>query len=216
MKKIARLFALILVFSFLLMPVQATDYSPYWREDPPQLEEYAFTFAFVGDTQIVTYQNSTLLHILYDWLVENKDAQKLQFVAGLGDITDASTAGEWQVAVDAIRRLDGVVPYSLVRGNHDDTDDYLNYISYDSYMQSLSGSFDGTALNTYHTLTVGTIQYLFLNLDYGAADEVLAWARSVVERHPEHNVIITTHSYIHGDGNLITEANCSIAPSITG
>ena len=45
MKKIARLFALILVFSFLLMPVQATDYSPYWREDPPQLEEYAFTFA---------------------------------------------------------------------------------------------------------------------------------------------------------------------------
>lgn len=218
MKKIARLFALILIFSFLLIPVRAETSadSLLWKKEAPELEDYAFTFAFVGDTQIVTYQNSTLLHILYDYLADNKDAMNLRFVAGLGDITDASTMGEWTTAVKAIQRLDGVVPYSLVRGNHDLTDDYLKYITYDSYMQSLAGSFDGTPLNTYHTITVGTIPYLFLNLDFGAGDEVLAWARDVVESHPEHNVIITTHSYIHGDGALITETNCGVAPSLIG
>ena len=45
---------------------------------------------------------------------------------------------------------------------------------------------------------------------------MLSWANDVVKSHPEHNVIITTHSYIHGDGALITESNCGVAPSLIG
>ena len=33
---------------------------------------------------------------------------------------DPPITGEWEVVKAAISQLDGVVPYSLVRGNHDD------------------------------------------------------------------------------------------------
>jgi hypothetical protein len=63
---------------------------------------------------------------------------------------------------------------------------------------------------------VGTIQYLFLNLDYGPSDEVLEWACKVVEDHPQHNVIITTHAYILGSGKFISAQNHTVAPTLTG
>ena len=41
------------------------------------------------------------------------------FAAGLGDITDDDANWEWKGAVKFIKKLDGKVPYSLIRGNHD-------------------------------------------------------------------------------------------------
>ena len=49
-------------------------------------------------------------------------------------------------------------------------------------------------------LIVGQTKYLILSLDFGAPDEILAWASGVIEAHPEHRVIVTTHAYLDTDG----------------
>ena len=188
---------------------------PY-EEEYVQIVDSAFTFAFVGDTQIVTRLTPEKLDTIYQWIVDNKEAKNIQFVAGLGDITDKNADFEWESAIAAIQKLDGVVPYSLIRGNHDDPYLYTTQVGYDSYIAQLDGMYNGVVLNTYKAVTVGSLKYLFLNLDHGPADDVLAWACQVVEDHPDHNVIITTHGYIDEQGLLLhAGSEPTLAPSVT-
>ena len=188
---------------------------PY-EEAYVQLVDSAFTFAFIGDTQIVTRLNPEKLDTIYQWIVDNKEAKNIQFVAGLGDITDKNADFEWESAIRAIQKMDGVVPYSLIRGNHDDPYLYTTQVGYDGYIAQLDGMYNDVVLNTYSTITVGHLKYLFLNLDHGPADDVLAWACQVVEAHPDHNVIITTHGYINEQGLLLhAGSEPTLAPSVT-
>ena len=103
-----------------------------WKENGLGLvkgEDYAYSFAVVGDTQNLNYydvnNNTTHMNTLYQWLVDNKDAKNIQYVMGVGDITQSWHTGyaqitpEWKHAAGAVAILDGVIPYSLVRGNHD-------------------------------------------------------------------------------------------------
>ena len=216
---------LIYLLAFLVMlscigGVSADEIRPElgepFEEEYVQTVDSAFTFAFVGDTQIVTRLNPEKLDTIYQWIVDNKEAKNIQFVAGLGDITDKNADFEWESAIAAIQIMDGVVPYSLIRGNHDDPYLYTTQVGYDSYIAQLDGMYNGVVLNTYSTVTVGNLKYLFLNLDHGPADDVLAWACQVVEDHPDHNVIITTHGYINEEGLLLhIGSEPSLAPSVT-
>jgi len=188
-----------------------TAYSPFIY-DYRGCEDYAYSFAVLGDTQILTLKYPDKLSAMYDWLVENAEEKKIKFVFGLGDITDKCTDTEWQAAKREINKLNGVIPYSLVRGNHDRYYDSFNgYFPYSEYGKNVSGSYDGSMLNTYQLLTVGKIKYLIVNLDFGPTDEVLEWANGVVSQHPDHNVIVTTHIYLHADGTTIDEGEGSNA-----
>ena len=213
------LLALLLTMS-CYSSIQAEEFNeelglPY-EEEYVQIVESAYTFAFVGDTQIVTRLTPEKLDILYQWIVDNKESKNIQFVAGLGDITDKNADFEWESAIAAIQKLDGVVPYSMIRGNHDDPYLYTTQVGYDSYIAQLDGMYSDVVLNTYKTITVGNLKYLFLNLDHGPADDVLAWACQVVEAHPDHNVIITTHGYINEQGLLLhIGSEPTLAPSVT-
>lgn len=191
------------------------DYHAPYSEEYTQKIDSAFTFAFVGDTQIVTYKAPEKLDTIYQWILDNKEQKNIRFVAGLGDITDKSEPFEWDAAIQAIRKMDGILPYSLIRGNHDTSVSFLQYVNYESYTAQAEGMFDGV-LNTYQTLSVGTLKYLFLNLDHGPSDDVLDWACGVVEAHPKHNVIITTHGYINNKGELLSPyVSVESAPSKT-
>ena len=92
--------------------------------------DYAYSFALVGDTQIVNLQdckNGTKdLENLYTWIKNNQEAKNIKYVLGLGDITDTFKSSgthysaEWENAKSALSILDEAgIPYSLVRGNHD-------------------------------------------------------------------------------------------------
>ena len=188
----------------------------FWLTEKEPDSGYDYTFAVVGDTQIVARQdkqNGTQnLNRVYDWILSQKEAQNIQYVMGLGDITDGNTDEEWAIAKNAIHRLNGKIPYSLVRGNHDGSDKInatFNDPATSPYSNSYEGSFDGKLNNTWRTLTVGTnqIPYLIMTLDYGPTDEILAWADKVVEDHPDHNVIITTHAYLFRDGTTLDKGD---------
>ena len=74
---------------------------------------------------------------------------------------------------------------------------------------------EGSALNVYKYLTVGKTDYLIFGLDYGFSDEVIAWASEVIEAHPNHNVIITTHAYLYRDGTTLDQGDVC-PPATTG
>ena len=187
-----------------------------WVENAAPITDYAFTVAFVGDTQKITEKNPEYLPMLYDWIVEIAEEKNLQFVAGLGDITDNSSLEEWAVAVDSIAKLNGVVPYTMARGNHDYNNIFTLYMDTEEYTGQLSGMYNDSVLNVYNTFQVGTLKYLVFVLDHGAGDGALNWASEIIAAHPDHNVIITTHGYMLGDGQLITRENSDVPPSRQG
>ena len=188
---------------------------PRFFTDKEPVGEYAYSFAFVGDTQIVTERHPDELSKIYDWLVANKDEKKIQYVFGLGDITNSDTDKEWEVALAQISKMDGVIPYSLVRGNHDSVAQFTKNFSTDVYRNQFEGFYEDSILNSWRTFKAGNVDYLTVTLDYGADDDMLNWASEVIAAHPDHRVIVTTHAYFFRDGSTLG-ANDVCPPSTSG
>lgn len=177
-----------------------------WFTDKEPVTDYAYAFCVVGDTQKIAINEPEKFHYIYDWILANKDEKKIAYVFGLGDITDKDTDAEWSLAADEIGKLYGAVPFSLVRGNHDSSAKFNATFGTDAYRAMFSGFYNKTKLETsYTTFTVGEVDYLHITLDYGPTDAELAWARGIVEAHPDHRVIITTHAYLFRDGTTLDE-----------
>ncbi len=176
-------------------------YTALWVEEAP-VTDYAYSFAIVGDTQYQALTYHDTLTGVYDWLVDNAKSQKMAFVFGMGDMTDTSTDPEWARVKKEVHRLDKVVPYSFVHGNHDTVESFVKAFPLSDYKGKVDGTYDGTMVNTYQTFTVSGQKYLVVNLgyQYTPVDKVATWANEVIAQHPDHQVIITTHSYLSGEG----------------
>ncbi len=188
---------------------------PRFFEEKDPVGEYAYSFAFIGDTQIIAEKYPDDFAKIYDWLVANKDEKKIQYVFGLGDITNSDTDKEWKTALDGISKLDGVIPYSLVRGNHDSVAQFTKTFGTDVYKNQFEGFYNDELANSWRTFKAGSVDYLLITLDYGANDDVLNWASEVITSHPDHKVIITTHCYLFRDGTTLDEGDVC-PPSTSG
>ena len=109
------------------------------KEDVEPAGEFEYSFAVIGDTQTMCENDPDAMASIYDWLLENKESQKIEYVIGLGDITDDSTDGEWEAAMSSITKLDGKIPYTLTRGNHDDWDDFNRHLHNGIYDKTING-----------------------------------------------------------------------------
>ena len=187
-----------------------------WVENKAPATDYAYSFAVIGDTQKLVYMTPDKVPVLYDWILNNVESKKIEYVIGLGDITDKDQTNEWNKIMNSIKKLDGVVPYSLIRGNHDTVNSFNRFVSYSKYKSTISGSFEESMLNTYHKFTVGNVKYLLLNLDMGPSDAVLNWANKVVSENPDHNVIIATHVYLCHDGTTLSASDNAPATKCGG
>jgi len=189
-------------------------YDAVWLDDEEIETDYAYSFAVVGDTQCLNDFYPEHFQTLYDWIIDNKESKNIQYVFGLGDITNNSLVREWDEAVTAFDKLsDAGIPYSVVRGNHDkqsvtvDTKMTFNDALADSKYSleiPVAQRFKAEELeNTYRVFTVGEEKFVSITLDYGPTDEELAWASDVCEAYPDHKVIMTTHAYMFRDGTTL-------------
>ena len=184
-----------------------TLYSEFYDEPKIPVDDYAYSFAIVGDIQVVNIKYPENLHKIYDWIVDNADDKKIAFTFNLGDITDKNTIPEWERAYENIHKMDGIVPYSIVRGNHDRDNTmpryeqyYDQYFKYEDYVDMVDGAYKDNMQNTYQTFEVAGNKYLVLNLDFKLDHYILAWANEVLNKHHDYNVIVTTHIYLDSDG----------------
>ena len=147
-----------------------------------------------------------------NWVASN--ASHISFVLQQGDLTQNNNEKEWKIVKSAFSRLDHKVPYVLAVGNHDmgSADgkfaDVRNSQQYNSFfpiteMNKLPG-FGGTAEegkmdNAYYIFKTGKINWLVITLEFGPRNSILNWANDIVEKYPDHSVIINTHSYMYSD-----------------
>jgi hypothetical protein len=176
--------------------------------DKEPAKDYAYSFAVVGDTQSLCELHTKHMDTLYDWIIKNKDDKKIKYVIGLGDITEGDHDWEWVVAKNTISKLDGVIPYSLIRGNHDTSPQFNKTFANDTYMNQFSGFYkEGDVNASYRLLKIGSTNYLFLTLNYGAFDDELNWACNIIEKYPNHKVVISTHAYLYSTGERLNSTN---------
>lgn len=168
-----------------------------------------------------------------DWIVANREKLNIFFVSQLGDIVNdgGKVAAEWQVASSCLARLNGKVPYGIIPGNHDaeiaNSPD-SGYKTYNTVFSSENfkkyswyrGNYKGNQ-NNYEIIEKNNQTFLFLNLEFYPADDVIAWAQSVVKQHPKIFTILTTHDYLPDDAKVrdasgerlwqnLVNKNCSI------
>ncbi|MBN2025074.1 MAG: metallophosphoesterase [Pirellulales bacterium] len=148
-----------------------------------------------------------------EWIKREAQAQNIKFVIHLGDVVQhVSAKKEWRVADRAHRALDGVVPYSMLPGNHDmrpddtspklrDTTMYNTFFppkrfeNFDYY----GGNEDGTNDNNYCLFSAAGMKFLVLSLEFNPNDATLDWAGKIVDANPDCRVILATHCYLGRD-----------------
>jgi hypothetical protein len=183
--------------------------------------KYEYAIAVIGDPQYANHSYPEAVRAAYTWLAENKDEKNIQYVIGLGDLTDQCQAREWIEAISALEILeDAGLYYSVVRGNHDTALSGIEASSaatakpelfdklfaaedtfyYDQFLTNGGLYEEGSVKNTYRLLDCEGDPWLILNLDWRIDDEIFAWAKGVIESHPEHRVIIVTHDYLTASG----------------
>lgn len=176
--------------------------------------EYSYVLAFLPDIQYMTQKYPSTLRPMFDYLVNNGKAKNIQYVIGLGDITNENGYKEWSTIISQTNRLNGYIPYSLVPGNHDVllnnrlelfNQNYGKKTGYYYQHVKENGGFfnEDSVRNTYLTFSVGEIDYLIINLDFGATDDILAWAGTVLEQYPDRRAILVTHGYLNADGSTL-------------
>lgn len=187
--------------------------------------DFDYSFAIIGDQQCMVQYARELnsdknFKLIYDYIINNANSKNIAHVFNLGDIvqttyeyeptssaTDkAKMDKEAEFAYKQIARLDGVVDYSLIRGNHDGPIFYEEYFGVNSTYTGYSSHIEDyyiNSTNSVHFFSAGNLDYMVVTLDFGAGDSVVAWANEVIAAHPNHNVIIVTHAYLHRDGNLL-------------
>lgn len=233
------------------------------KEDVQVRDDYDYSMAIIGDPQVVTHYSAQAdlyptgshkdkagaIDSLFAWIKENAESKNIKFAFNLGDTVNTSTnattsATQWKLGSEALESLTGTVPWSVVRGNHDSIEGFIEHFSYEEHKNRISGSYDENMLNTYQKFQVGDIKYLVLNLDFGVGasygteyegdtvdvdstnerrmtdgsgnpDMVLAWANEVVKANPEYNVILTTHGYTEIDGTRLKNEHTSATSSPT-
>ena len=188
-----------------------------WFTDKEEVTDYLYSFAIVGDTQIIARKYASEFSKIYDWILDNRVSKKIGYVFGLGDITDGNSSNEWKLAKENIlEKLTGVIPYSVVRGNHDGVNNINAVFANEAYMSQFDGFYeDGNIVNSYRYFDIQSTKYLLITLDYGASDAVLEWAGDIIANNPDRKVIITTHAYLYRDGTTLDQGDVC-PPATTG
>lgn len=152
---------------------------------------------------------NTNLDAQVQWILAHRDAQKIVFVTHVGDIVEYNRAEEWAVAKQHLDRLRGVLPFGLTVGNHDMTskgdarlfqqtfpaESFAGYPWYaGAYRHGREDQHvSANNANSAQLFSAGGIDFLHLNLECNAPDDVLAWADATLRKYPARRAIITTH-----------------------
>jgi hypothetical protein len=172
-----------------------------------------FAVAVMPDTQYLFDEDRSdpePVAATFRYLAEQRGLVNVAFMAHLGDITEHGTADEIERAGETFTALDGVLPFSVLAGNHDvpsSTDDQRGDTAYLQAFgpQRFSGgeTFGGASpdgYNSFHIIRAAGRSWLMLALDWRISDGGLAWAQGVIDEHAELPALLTTHDLAYADG----------------
>ncbi len=173
-----------------------------------------FTIAAIPDTQVYTEETDPAVRDGFkkqvDWILANAASSNISFVAHLGDVVDNGTdTAQWTNAMTALDPLlaQSALPFSIVRGNHDDPTFFLNNITpavtqgKPWFIEAAPGN-----LSQAQVFRVEGACILHIGFQKDPTTEELAWANALLAK-PELQglpVVVSTHDYIDGSGQSWT------------
>lgn len=187
--------------------------------------EDSFTIAVAPDLQQeVLDGNDTRLANRFRWLVDNRQELNLKCMLQVGDFMNWDTPDhiQYERASAAVKILDEAgLPFVFAIGNHDtqatggtpekpggsarpgnthdnqrDTAIYNRYFPLARFTM-LGGVYEpGKIDNAWHTFQAGGLDWLVINLELWPRRGAVEWAKTIVEQHPSHNVVLLTHSFL--------------------
>jgi len=194
-----------------------------------------FTIVVLPDTQKYAESYPDIFTSQTQWIVDNKEALNIVFVTHEGDIVNNwNSITEWDRANTSMSLLDGIVPYSVVPGDHDhygedppgSTEYYEQYFpasrfagySYwgGSYAGSYGGSYDETYPHTnnnnYQLLTIGGDDYIFVSLDFCPSQDEIDWANGILTTYSDRKAMLTTHGLLDTNANYFGSGDFWLYP----
>ena len=188
----------------------------------PELEDFSYSMALIGDTQIVSAYYPEEFHHIIDWLIANKESHKIEHVLNMGDMTNFNLDSEWDLVRDQYFRLNGEIDYTLVRGDHDVLDDeiadngddtakYDRWFNVPAYTDRFTNSSDadyykgenGSITNSYRAIDIKGNKYLIVTMDKYPSEDVLTWLDEAIKKYPDRRVIMTMHCFINDKGEYL-------------
>jgi len=178
-----------------------------------------FSIVLLPDTQIYSQDFPKTYLAQTEWIKSQAAKDNIRFVIHLGDIVNRyAEEKQWQNADAAHRVLDGVVPYSVVPGNHDldhdgrkltrDTTRYDKVFPPSRFKKRrwYGGHMGDTNANNFCFFEGGGMKFMVVSLGYCPSDAAIDWASGVIRAHKNRRVIIATHNYLNKAGRNIQKS----------
>lgn len=176
--------------------------------------EEEFTIIALPDTQHYSEQFPAIFTSQTQWIKDNKAARNIVFVTHEGDIVqNVSSTTEWTRANESLSILDGVVPYGMAPGNHDEPSTLYNqffpYTRYQGVYPWYGGHYQNLNDNNYQLFSAGGMDFVAVHLDFCPTADVVAWGSSILNSFPDRIGMVTTHAYL----GLSAERNTHVCGS---
>ena len=177
-----------------------------------------FTVVALPDTQKYSASYPQIFNAQTQWIKDHLASDNIQLVIGLGDIVNGGgDLTQWQNADNAIKIIDGYVPFVLAAGNHDyDKGDlaplrrfagnfnkYFGPARY-SGKSYYAGNFRGSNENFYAVVNLGGKDTLILVLEFMPRDAALNWAKKILQANLDKEAWIVTHAFGYRNDQIST------------
>ena len=162
--------------------------------------EPEFTIVALPDTQHYSEAFPAIFTSQTQWIKDNKAARNIVFVTHEGDIVqNASVNAEWVAANTSMSIMDGVVPYGMAPGNHDEPSSLYNvFFPYTRYegLPWYGGHYQSLNDDNYQLFSAGGMDFVWVHLDFCPTAAVVAWGSSILNSFPDRIGMMTTHAYL--------------------
>ena len=196
----------------------------------PDIQNYTRKKSQKDKNKKCSMNNYTLLYDQVDYVAKNTIAQggPIVFAVFLGDMVQClgRTTCEWVYANNAVKKLDSLIPYSVIIGNHDydkkveDKEQNKDFLvgtkKFEKYFGPKSKHFAGKEWYKGHSpdnlascivFNAGEKQILYIGLSFEPSDEELKWGQEQINKYHDIPVIVATHGYLDSRGNFIGLVN---------
>jgi hypothetical protein len=169
-----------------------------------------FTIVVLPDTQNYSQYYPSIFTAQTQWIVDNKSALDITFVAHVGDVVNTCTSStQYNNADTAMDILDGgKVPYGLSPGNHDQADSgtcgssslFPSYFGASRYPGKPYYGGSSGDYNHYFLFSAGGMDFIIIILQYSPTTGILDWADARLKQYPSRRGIIVSHSILNVGG----------------
>ncbi|UQZ82466.1 Endo-1,4-beta-xylanase A precursor [Paenibacillus konkukensis] len=195
--------------------VAATQRDTMLPGQKPGPDQYDFSFVWMTDTQLEAESFPGAYDASTQWIADNKDAQKIQYVIHTGDIVNtASQEYQWQNADHSMKILeDAGIPYGVIQGNHD-----MNNALYGKYFGAFRfagklfqgkpyyNEYNSWNQNHYDLISAGGVDFIIMYIGWGGFNQAsVNWANQVLQQYKDRKAILAVHEYLLYSGTYGTD-----------